>query len=66
MEAVKNDKDEKVKECFDDFHYDLIQFKRRCKKKFGLSLRYQVLLMDDEGKLVEGVRSKESPESKQG
>lgn len=64
MADLKNDND--VKECFDDFYYDLIQFKRRCKKKFGLSLRYQVLLMDDEGKLVEGVRSKESPESKQG
>lgn len=64
MGDLKKDKD--VKECFDDFHYDLIQFKRMCKKKFGLNLRYQVLLTDDDGELVEGVRSKESPESKQG
>ena len=49
-------------DCFDSFHIELLQFKRRCKRDFGLNMEFDIDFRDEDGNFVRGVRT----ESKKG
>lgn len=53
-------------DCYhDEFRYEFLQFKRRFKYKFGVSLNYCIDLIDEDGDVIKSLKSK-SPELKQG
>lgn len=46
-------------DCFDSFYIELLQFKRRCKRDFGLKMEFDIDFRDEEGNFVRGVRTRE-------
>lgn len=49
-------------DCYDSFHIELLQFKRRCKRDYGLRMEFEIDFRDEDGNFVRGVRT----ESKKG
>lgn len=47
---------------YDSFYIDLLLFKRRCKRDYGLKMEFDIDFRDKDGNFVRGVRS----ESKKG
>lgn len=60
-EIMKNKKRD-FEDCFESFHIELVQFKRRCKRDFGLKMEFDIDFRDEDGNFVRGVRT----ESKKG
>ena len=58
MEGKKIDFDD----CFDSFYIELLQFKRRCKRDYGLNMDFEIDFRDEDGNFVREVRA----ESKKG
>lgn len=46
-------------ECFESFHIELLQFKRRCKRDYGLRMEFEIDFRDEDGNFVRGVRTRE-------
>lgn len=44
-------------DCFDSFYIELLQFKRRCKRDFGLKMEFDIDFRDEDGNFVRGVRA---------
>lgn len=49
-------------DCYDSFYIDLLLFKRRCKRDYGLRMEFEIDFRDEDGNFVRGVRT----ESKKG
>lgn len=49
-------------DCYDSFYIDLLLFKRRCKRDYGLKMEFNIDFRDEDGNFVRGVRT----ESKKG
>lgn len=46
-------------DCYDSFYIDLLLFKRRCKRDYGLKMEFDIDFRDEEGNFVRGVRTRE-------
>lgn len=44
-------------DCFDSFYIELLQFKRRCKRDFGLKMDFDINFRDEDGNFVRGCRT---------
>lgn len=44
-------------DCFDSFYIELLQFKRRCKRDFGLDMEFNIDFRDEDGNFVRGVKA---------
>lgn len=49
-------------DCYDSFYIDLLLFKRRCKRDYGLRMEFEIDFRDEDGNFVRGIRT----ESKKG
>ena len=55
-ESMKN-KNINFEDCFDSFYIELLQFKRRCKRDFGLKMEFDINFKDEDGNFVRGCRT---------
>lgn len=46
-------------DCYDSFYIDLLLFKRRCKRDYGLRMEFDIDFRDEDGNFVRGVRTRE-------
>ena len=46
-------------DCYDSFYIDLLLFKRRCKRDYGLRMEFDIDFRDENGNFVRGVRTRE-------
>lgn len=46
-------------DCYDSFYIDLLLFKRRCKRDYGLRMEFDIDIRDEDGNFVRGVRTRE-------
>ena len=46
-------------DCYDSFYIDLLLFKRRCKRDYGLNMEFDIDFRDENGNFVRGVRTRE-------
>lgn len=46
-------------DCYDSFYIDLLLFKRRCKRDYGLKMEFDIDFRDENGNFVRGVRTRE-------
>ena len=44
-------------DCYDSFYIDLLLFKRRCKRDYGLRMEFEIDFRDEDGNFVRGVRT---------
>lgn len=56
---IMNNKKFDFDDCFDSFYIELLQFKRRCKRDFGLIMGFDINFRDKAGNFVGGVKSRE-------
>ena len=59
MENKKRD----FEDCFESFHIELLQFKRRCKRDYGLRMEFEIDFRDEDGNFVRGVRTESKKET---
>lgn len=41
-------------DCYDSFYIDLLLFKRRCKRDYGLKMEFDIDIRDEDGNFVRG------------
>ena len=46
-------------DCYDSFYIDLLLFKRRCKRDYGLRMEFDIDFRNEDGNFVRGVRTRE-------
>lgn len=46
-------------DCYDSFYIDLLLFKRRCKRDYGLKMEFDIDFRDENGNFVRGVRTRD-------
>ena len=46
-------------DCFDSFYIDLLLFKRKCKRDYGLKMEFDINFKDEDGNIVSRVRSRD-------
>lgn len=61
-EIMRNKKRD-FEDCFDSFHIELLQFKRRCKRNYGLRMEFEIGFRDEDGNFVRGVRTESKKET---
>lgn len=44
-------------DCFDSFYIDLLLFKRKCKRDYGLKMEFDINFKDEDGNIVRGFRT---------
>lgn len=54
-----NNKKIDFEDCYDSFYIDLLLFKRRCKRDYGLKMEFDIGFRDEDGNFVKGVRTRE-------
>lgn len=50
-------------DCYDSFYIDLLLFKRRFKRNYGLRMEFEIDLRDEDGNFVRGVRTESKKET---
>ncbi|WP_276885675.1 hypothetical protein [Anaerococcus lactolyticus] len=46
-------------DCYDSFYIDLLLFKRRCKRDYGLRMEFDIDFRDEDGNFIRGVRTRD-------